>query len=119
MNELENLLTPDEKALHDALVSIANQYGKFNEDGSGIWAGYTPASENEDKEIGVKCSNCALYLGGDACEILEMAVEPEGACRFAVIPDGYVDISNRDMEDDMDMSDSFGKWHGSAFDLKK
>ena len=27
---LEDLLTPDEKALHDALASIANQYGKFN-----------------------------------------------------------------------------------------
>jgi hypothetical protein len=29
---LEDLLTPDEKALHDALAAIANQYGKFDED---------------------------------------------------------------------------------------
>jgi hypothetical protein len=104
MNGLEDLLTPDEKALHDALVSIANQYGKFNEDGSGIWAGYTPASDNDNADIGVKCSNCALYAGGDICEILDFQVEPEGACRFAVIPDGYVDVSrdtdNDDMEDD-------------------
>jgi hypothetical protein len=98
---LEDLLTPDEKALHDALVSIANQYGKFNEDGSGIWAGYESAEENEDKEIGVKCSNCALYLGGVECEILAFEVEAEGKCRFAVIPDGYVNISG-DMNDDMD-----------------
>jgi hypothetical protein len=98
---LEDLLTPDEKALHDALVTIAEQYGKFDEDGSGIWAGYESAEENEDKEIGVKCSNCALYLGGVECEILAFEVEAEGKCRFAVIPDGYVNISG-DMNDDMD-----------------
>ena len=103
---LEDLLTPDEKALHDALVSIANQYGKFNEDGSGIWAGYESAEENEEKVIGVKCSNCALYMGGVECEILAFEVEAEGKCRFAVIPDGYVDVSGQmdedNVSDDMD-----------------
>jgi hypothetical protein len=98
---LEDLLTPDEKALHDALVSIANQYGKFNEDSTGIWAGYESAEENDEKEIGVKCSNCALYMGGVECEILAFEVEAEGKCRFAVIPDGYVNVSG-DMNDDMD-----------------
>ena len=101
MNPLEELLTPDEKALHDALVSIANQYGKFNEDSTGIWAGYESAEENDEKEIGVKCSNCALYMGGVECEILAFEVEAEGKCRFAVIPDGYVNVSG-DMNDDMD-----------------
>jgi len=120
MNGLDELLTPDEKALHDALIDIASKYGKFNEDGSGIWAGYTPASDNDNADIGVKCSNCALYVGGNVCAILDMQVEPEGACRFAVIPDGYVDIS-RDTDDDGidDDNDNFGKWHGSAFDLSK
>ena len=99
MDNLENLLTPDEKALHDALASIAQQYGKFNEDGSGIWAGYEPAESNEEKVIGVKCSNCALYMGGTECEILAFEVEPEGKCRFAVIPDGYVDMSGQ-MDDE-------------------
>ncbi len=98
---LEDLLTPDEKALHDALVSIAEQYGKFDEDGSGIWAGYESAEENEEKVIGVKCSNCALYMGGNVCEIIAFDVEPDGKCRLAVIPDGYVDMSGQ-MEDDMD-----------------
>jgi hypothetical protein len=105
---LEDLLTPDEKALHDALVEIAQQYGKFNEDSTGIWAGYETAEENDEKEIGVKCSNCALYMGGVECEILAFEVEPEGKCRFAVIPDGYVNVSGQmDDEDDMpnDMDD--------------
>jgi len=112
MNGLEDLLTPDEKALHDALVSIANQYGKFNEDGSGIWAGYTPASDNDNADIGVKCSNCALYAGGDVCEILDFQVEPEGACRFAVIPDGYVDVS-KDTDDDGMEDDNSGEMYKS------
>jgi len=99
---LEDLLTPDEKALHDALASIANQYGKFNEDKTGIWAGYESAEENDEKEIGVKCSNCALYSGGNVCEIIAFEVEPEGKCRFAVIPDGYVNVSGDMNNDDMD-----------------
>lgn len=102
---LEELLNPEEKALHDSLVSIANQYGKFNQDRSGIWAGYVPAAENENADIGVKCSNCALYSGGAVCEIIAFEVEPEGACRFAVIPDGYVDPSmdtDNDMYEDME-----------------
>lgn len=107
MNELYEKLTQDEKELHDALVQIAERHGKFDEDGSGIWAGYTPASDNEDSEIGVKCSNCSLYLGGQACAIIALAVEPEGVCRLAVIPDGYV---NMDMDsDDDDMFDDMLK----------
>ena len=104
MNGLEDLLTPDEKALHDALVSIANQYGKFDEDGSGIWAGYESAQDNEEKVIGVKCSNCALYAGGNVCEVIALEVEPEGKCRLAVIPDGYVNMTGQ-MEDEDDSSD--------------
>ena len=113
MNGLEELLTPDEKALHDALISIANQYGKFDEDGSGIWAGYESAEDNEEKVIGVKCSNCALYAGGNQCEVIALEVEPEGKCRLAVIPDGYVNMS-QDMDDeDDDMSDDMEQMYKS------
>ena len=72
------------------LLKYDSTHGKFNEDGSGIWAGYEPADQNEEKVIGVKCSNCALYAGGNVCEIIAMEVEPEGKCRFAVIPNGIV-----------------------------
>jgi hypothetical protein len=85
-------LVPEEKDLADALIEIAEKYGKFNEDATGIWAGYTPAAENDVKDIGVKCSSCVLYMGNGQCRILEMEVEDEGKCRFAVIPDGVVDV---------------------------
>jgi hypothetical protein len=105
MNQLYDILTPDEKALADALYSVANQYGKFNEDGSGIWAGYESAEENDEASIGVKCSNCALYAGGSNCEIIEFSVEPEGKCRFAAIPDGYVNMSGEMQDEESGMKD--------------
>jgi len=96
-------LTQDEATLAMALIAIAEKYGKFNEDGTGIWAGYETAEENDDKEIGVKCSNCVLYAGGSVCKIIEASVEAEGKCRFAVIPDGIVSIpddEDEEMEDE-------------------
>jgi hypothetical protein len=85
-------LVPEESDLANALVEIAEKYGKFNEDATGIWAGYTPAGKNEYKGIGVKCSSCVLYMGNGSCKIIEQEVEDEGKCRFAVIPDGVVDV---------------------------
>jgi hypothetical protein len=83
-------LAEEEAALADALVTIASNYGKFNEDETGIWAGYDSPEENEVKDIGVKCINCVLYEGDGVCKIIAQKVEEEGKCRFAVIPDGLV-----------------------------
>lgn len=83
-------LSADEQALADSLVSIASKYGKFNEDETGIWAGYEKAKDNVVAHIGVKCSNCALYEGNGVCKIIAQQVEDGGKCRFAVIPDGVV-----------------------------
>jgi hypothetical protein len=84
------MLVDEERDLANALLMIAKKYGKFNEDDSGIWAGYTPAKDNDIKDIGVKCANCALYEGGSSCSIISAKVEPSGYCRFAIIPDGVV-----------------------------
>jgi len=90
-------LDQQEALLAEMLIFITSQYGKFNEDDTGVWAGYDPADDNDEAEIGVKCANCVLYQGGSVCKIIERAVEPEGKCRFAIIPDGVV---NMEMEDD-------------------
>ena len=83
-------LNPAERALKDALLDISSRYGTFDESGCGIWAGYEPAMTNENQNIGVKCENCALYAGGERCKIISFPIEPNGKCRFAVIPDGVV-----------------------------
>jgi hypothetical protein len=86
-------LVPEEQELANALRTIANKYGKFNEDETGIWADYHEPEDNPYAEMGVKCGNCVLYRGGQECAIIAYAVHPEGYCRFAVLPEGAVDPS--------------------------
>lgn len=94
-------LVPEEQELASALIEIATKYGKFNEDETGIWAGYTPPAENEVADIGVTCANCVLYQGGDKCQIIALPVEPMGKCRFAVLPEGAVKIPEKPSMEDL------------------
>jgi hypothetical protein len=84
-------LIPEERELAEALILITQKYGKFNDDNTGVWAGYTPASENkETAAIGVKCGNCVFFSAPNGCSIIVSEVEEGGLCRFAVLPDGAV-----------------------------
>ena len=88
------IIVAEEQDLAKALLEIAEKHGKFNEDRTGIWAGYTSAAENEYKEIGVKCINCVLYESPGVCKIIAQPIEDDGKCRFAVIPDGVVQVED-------------------------
>lgn len=99
-------LIPEEQDLANALLEVVAKHGKFDQDGDGVWAGYTPASQNEDAKIGVACMNCVFYThdeeGKDTCQIISLEIEELGKCRFAVLPEGAVkgyDIPQRDPED--------------------
>jgi DNA-binding ferritin-like protein len=84
-------LVPEERELAETLRLITEKYGKFDDDNTGVWAGYTPAYENEDNaKIGVKCGNCVFFNSPNGCSIIEAEVEDGGLCRFAVLPDGAV-----------------------------
>jgi len=109
--DLYEMLTDEEKAFHDALISIAQTYGPFDQGSSSIWVGYKSAEENEDKEIGVKCSNCSFFIPeNNGCMLLSYQVEPEAICRLAAIPDGLVEMSREDEEDFVDeMMEDMGK----------
>ena len=86
----ENLV-PEEQELADALRVIAKKYGKFDDDNSGVWAGYDSAEKNaENAAIGVKCGNCVFWQAPNGCEIIAHETEEGGLCRFAVLPDGAV-----------------------------
>jgi hypothetical protein len=100
---LYDKLSNEERALADSLLALSNKVGPLDK-AKGIWVGYESASQNENAEIGVKCGNCALHKSSVACAILEAQIEEEGACRFAVIPDGYVTVGS-DVQDDMDNPD--------------
>lgn len=100
MSKVAEDLAHEEAMLADALLVIVQMHGKFNEDETGIWAGYDSPEENDVKDIGVKCSNCVLYEGGGVCKIIAQQVEDEGKCRFAVIPDGVVQVDNSEEYED-------------------
>jgi hypothetical protein len=91
---LYNMLSEDEKAFADSLLKLAEELGPLDQS-EGIWIGYEDGSTNENASIGVKCGNCALHKSSVACAIIAQQIEEEGACRLAVIPDGYV---NSDMK---------------------
>jgi predicted enzyme related to lactoylglutathione lyase len=104
-------LSDAEQMLADSLLKLAQEAGPLDK-AEGIWVGYVNGANNENASIGVKCGNCALHKSSIACAILEMPIEEEGACRFAVIPDGYVTVENDmdDMENDMDMANNIGSY---------
>jgi len=96
---LYDMLSEDEKAFADSLLKLSEEIGPLDQS-EGIWIGYEDGSSNENASIGVKCGNCALHKSSIACAIISQKIEEEGACRLAVIPDGYVQGYD-DMEDDM------------------
>ena len=87
-------LTPAEREFHDALVEIADEYGKFGDKGEGegknIYIQYVKPADNEDLAKGVKCGNCSFYQGGNKCQIIGDSVADGGRCRLITIPKGYV-----------------------------
>jgi hypothetical protein len=87
----EENLVPEERDLANALRVIVKKHGKFNEDNTGVWAGYDSAEKNaENAAIGVKCGNCVFWEAPNGCEIISHETEEGGLCRFAVLPDGAV-----------------------------
>lgn len=119
---LYDQLSDAEQMLADSLLKLATEAGPLDK-AEGIWVGYVSGNENENAVIGVKCGNCALHKSSVACAILEMPIEEEGACRFAVIPDGYVTAGSdvrEDMEDmeDMNFKDDMSKRSLEDLDLR-
>lgn len=100
---LYDKLDDAERDFADALLAIAEKYGPLDDESdtpTGPWVGYVGPEQNDTAEIGVKCGNCALIASENACAIIEGEINPEGKCRLAVIPDGYV-------------SAGMSKWKGS------
>jgi hypothetical protein len=106
---LYNMLSEDERAFADSLLKLAEELGPLDQS-EGIWIGYEDGSTNQNASIGVKCGNCALHKSSVACAILSQQIEEEGACRLAVIPDGYVSVDGKNTgEEFMEMIPEMSK----------
>ena len=85
------VLVPEESDLASAILEVVEKYGKFNDDNTGVWAGYESAEQNaENAAIGVKCGNCVFWEAPNGCKIIQAETEEGGLCRFAILPDGAV-----------------------------
>lgn len=88
---VEASLPEPEQMYADSMLAIVAKYGKLaDRDGKGIWVGYVEPEDNDNLEIGVKCSNCHFYAGENTCNIVARPIDPKGYCRLAAIPDGIV-----------------------------
>jgi hypothetical protein len=106
---LYNMLSEDEKVFADSLLKLAEELGPLDQS-EGIWIGYEDASINENASIGVKCGNCALHKSANGCAIISQQIEENGACRLAVIPDGYVSADSKNSgEEFMEMIPEMSK----------
>jgi len=83
-------LAPAEAKYVEAMFEIVEEYGKLaDNDGNGIWVGYESPSKNENKDMGVKCSNCAFWCPKmKGCHIIVQKAEANGYCRLAAIGEG-------------------------------
>ena len=85
-------LAPAEADYVESMFEIVEEYGRLaDNDGNGIWVGYESSAQNEQKSIGVKCSNCAFWCPKmKGCHIIKAKAEANGYCRLAAIGDGLV-----------------------------
>ena len=90
-------LAPAEAEYVESMFEIVEEYGKLaDDDGNGIWVGYEGPKENENKQYGVKCSNCAFWCPKmKGCHIIVAKAHPDGYCRLAAIGEGLVTKGKR------------------------
>lgn len=78
-------LTSRQQALYKVYEMTADEYGMFDKSTGPDGAHYASASKNPFKEQGLVCLNCSFYKN-KACEIVIGKIEPEGICKFWIIP---------------------------------
>lgn len=79
-------LTARQKAIYDAMESIAETFGPFDQTSGPDGSHYVP----ESPFPGLVCANCAYYEGPRGCEIVAGDIAPEAVCKFWVIPETLI-----------------------------
>ena len=103
--------TLKQNLLYETLENIAHETGMFGKGIDGNGAHYMEASAFADQ--GMVCANCAFYVGGRACHLVSGQINPEGLCKFWIIPNVLLedalsrskhDEDEDDLESDKPMS---------------
>jgi len=93
-NEITDDLTARQAALYDAFEKVAEDFGPFDTGTGPTGAHYVSAADNPFKAQGIACTNCALYAGPRACEIVSGDIDPDAACKFWIIPERLLTTTN-------------------------
>lgn len=80
-------MTARQRALAHKLESIAETFGPWDGGTGADGAHYIAPADNPWTDDGLACARCAFYRGGGGCEILAQSVNPDGLCRFWIVPD--------------------------------
>jgi HK97 family phage prohead protease len=76
-------LTPRQTAQYDADESLVELFGKYDQGIGPDGAHYVAQSPFADD--GMVCSSCVFFEGGNACEIVDGEIAPEGICKRWII----------------------------------
>ena len=109
MYEPEDELNERQQVLYGQIEDVVGRYGAFNTGIGADGAHYMSPENNPFAEDGMKCSNCVFFEGGGGCEILNVEVQPEGACKFWIIPEKLlVGLQKHESHDQL----THGSWAG-------
>lgn len=115
MYEPEDELNERQQVLYGYIEDVVGRYGAFNTGVGADGAHYMSPENNPFAKDGMKCSNCVFFEGGGGCEILNQEVQPEGACKFWIIPEKLLSgVEKHGSHDQL----SHGSWAGQGTDVK-
>jgi hypothetical protein len=115
MYEPEDELNERQQVLYGYIEDVVGRYGAFNTGVGADGAHYMSPENNPFAKDGMKCANCVFFEGGGGCEILNQEVQPEGACKFWIIPEKL--LSNVDKHyGGGHAQSSHGSWAGGGTD---
>lgn len=77
-------LTAGNYDLYEALEDIAEENGKWPQEGPG---GAHYMAESAFRGSGIACTNCVFFNEGGSCDIVEGVIQPEGVCKLWIIPE--------------------------------
>jgi hypothetical protein len=89
----ESALNPRQKMMYETYEWIVDVFGPWDASDGANGAHYMAAQDNPFAEKGINCANCVFYDGGGGCEILDLPVEANAACKLWIIPENLINKS--------------------------
>ncbi len=86
-------LTARQYELYEWLSELASTFGPLDWSIGPNGAQYTNGFANPDALQGLTCANCIFYQGGASCEIVGGMIDPDGLCKFWIIPEHLLSTS--------------------------